>query len=143
MQQVEGQRKGSVLHLYKDYLYRRDKERNGIVAFRCRRELCPARARQKKGEDIVQLFSTHNHGMEDVGVMQLKAELKKAAFDVDARVSTKTVFESLTGVHEAGSRITYAEVEKSMYDAKRKRVPRYPSSMEDAAQLLEGEFVIG
>ena len=30
MQEVEGQRKGSVLYLHNDYLYRRDKERNGI-----------------------------------------------------------------------------------------------------------------
>jgi hypothetical protein len=139
MQEVEGQRKGSVLYLHNDYLYRRDKERNGIKAFRCRRESCPARARQKNGEDVVNFFSSHNHGMEDIGVLKLKTELNKAAFDADARMSTKTVFDNLTGVHEAGSRISYAEVEKSMYDAKRRKVPRYPSSMEDAAQLLQGE----
>ena len=69
MQEVEGQRKGSVLYLHNDYLYRRDKERNGIKAFRCRRESCPARARQKNGEDVVNFFSSHNHGMEDIDVL--------------------------------------------------------------------------
>jgi len=86
---VEGQRKGSVLYLHNDYLYRRDKERNGIKAFRCRRESCPARARQKNGEDVVNFFSSHNHGMEDIGVLKLKTELKKAAFDADARFHGK------------------------------------------------------
>jgi len=101
--------------------------------------MCPARARQKGSEETIQLFSSHNHCMEDIGVLQLKTELKKAAYEADSRMSTKTVFDNLTGVHEAGSRVTYAEVEKSMYDAKRRKVPRYPSSMEDAAQLLQGK----
>ena len=115
MQQVDGQRKGSVLYLHNDFLYRRDKEHNGSKRFRCRRELCTARARQKNGEDVVHLSSVHNHCMEDIGVLQLKTDLKKAAYEVDARTSNKLLFDNLTGNHEAGSRITYAEVEKSRH----------------------------
>ena len=69
MQELEGQRKGSVLYLHNDYLYRKDKERNDF-------------------------FSSHNHGMEDIGVLQLKTELKKAAYEIDARLSAKTVFDN-------------------------------------------------
>jgi hypothetical protein len=141
MQQVEGQRKGSVLYLYNGFLYRKDREENGRRRYRCRRELCTARASHKIDEDVVNLFSSHNHAMEDMGVLQLKTELKKAAYDADARSSNKLVFENLAGKHEAGSRVSFADVEKSMYDAKRRKVPRYPSSMEDAAQLLDGEFI--
>ena len=105
MQQVEGQRKGSVWYLYNGFIYRKDREENGRRLYRCRRELCTARASHKIDEDLVNLFSSHNHAMEDVSVPQLKTELKKAAYDADARTSNKLVFENLAGKHEAGTKV--------------------------------------
>jgi hypothetical protein len=78
--------------------------------------------------------------MEDIGVLQLKTALKKAAYDADARTTSKSIFDSMTGNHEAGGRLAYSQVEKSMYVARRRKVPRFPTSMEDAAQLLEGKI---
>lgn len=137
MQEVEGFRKGATLYLYNNYLYRRDRVAKGINNYRCRQELCTARARHRIGDETVFLSSIHNHGAEDIGVLRLKSALKRAAYETDDRKSITGVFVNVVKNREARDRISHAEVEKCMYDAKRKKVLPCPTAVEDAAELLE------
>lgn len=138
MECLEGNRKGSVLYAYNNFLYRRDKVQKDINQFRCRREMCPARASERIGSNVVILRSEHNHGTEDMGVLKLKSALKQAASEAEPRTSNKVIFDSMTRNDPAGSRVTFAQVERTMYHIRHKTLPRTPTSLEDAAQLLAG-----
>ncbi|KAG8241887.1 hypothetical protein J6590_101164 [Homalodisca vitripennis] len=81
MNYIKGSRTDCSLLTRDNYLYIRNKVRNGKVYLRCRLKTCECTAQWEPAGDRFTTTSPHNHAADpiDVEVLKLKAEIKSQA----------------------------------------------------------------
>lgn len=135
MEVIEGKRRGSQLHLLHNFLYRQDANRgNGTIGYRCIKEGCPGRVVEKNG--AVEVRGAHNHEAdeEEVGILRLKAALKRKAGESSRAL--REVFEEVCQDNPNGTDVGFAEVESSMYRERRRLLPALPTAAAEAYPAL-------
>lgn len=134
---IEGCRKNSKLYICDGFAYVRDKETKSGLCLKCRKhnKLCPGRSVIMN--NTLRITRPHSciANEDEIEVIKFKSQVKRNA--EDSVYSLRAVFDSAAANCPVADQISYPEVENIMAKRRRSNLPRLPSTIQEAVQLIK------
>ena len=142
IEEVEGQRKGSVNYIVNEYRMRRANERKNAktVPLKCvdhgSKDHCPCRGSWDTVRNKAKITIEHNHPPHNISAHVLKREIFNRAENAVTE-NLNDIFCEMTRHHPAGIDITYKMCEPTMSKRRRLNLPNIPSTISEFIEVLK------